>query len=252
MNICVFDTETTSLNKPFCYNIGYIIMDTETHNILLKREYVIEQIWHNLELFSTAYYAEKRKFYITEMRVRKITLEKFGYVTQQMKRDFKNFDVEIAFAYNSPFDEKVFEFNCDWFKCINPFDNIAIKDIRAFFINKYGYTDEFKTFCEEHQLFTDSGNYSTSAETAFKFLTNNSEFVEAHTALNDSEIETTILLFCYETDDDLRVEFDSVPKSIQKKVAKTSTIKLDGEELLTIDYSTVWKNKDLSKIYFKS
>lgn len=101
-------------------------------------------------------------------------------------------------------------------------------------------------------MFTDSGNYSTSAETAFKFLTNNAEFVEAHTALNDSEIETTILLFCYETDDDLKVEFDSVPKSIPKKIAKTSTIKLDGEELLTVDYSTVWKNKDLSKIYFKS
>ena len=29
MNICVFDTETTSINKPFCYNVGYTIVNSE-------------------------------------------------------------------------------------------------------------------------------------------------------------------------------------------------------------------------------
>ena len=29
MNIMVFDTETVSVNKPFCYNIGYVIYNTD-------------------------------------------------------------------------------------------------------------------------------------------------------------------------------------------------------------------------------
>ena len=70
MYICVFDSETTSLEKPFCYNIGYVIVNTEDFSIALRRSYVVEQIWHNLPLFSSAYYADKRELYVSAMRAR--------------------------------------------------------------------------------------------------------------------------------------------------------------------------------------
>ena len=60
MNIIVFDTETTNLEKPFCYNIGYVIANTETKEVLARKEFVVEQIWHNQELFATSYYATKK------------------------------------------------------------------------------------------------------------------------------------------------------------------------------------------------
>ena len=47
MNIVVFDTETTNLEKPFCYNIGYMIVDTDSKQVVLEREFVVEQVWHN-------------------------------------------------------------------------------------------------------------------------------------------------------------------------------------------------------------
>ena len=87
----IFDTETTDLNKCFCYNIGYVIADTETQEIVTEKEYVVEQIWHNLPLFSTAYYADKREFYVKEMRAKKIKMEKFGNICQAMIRDIKKF-----------------------------------------------------------------------------------------------------------------------------------------------------------------
>ena len=70
MIIAVFDTETTSLEKPFCYNLGYCLVDTDTKEKVLKRDYVVEQIWNNLELFSSAYYASKREIYVKAMRGR--------------------------------------------------------------------------------------------------------------------------------------------------------------------------------------
>ena len=169
MNYVVFDTETTSLNKPFCYNIGYIIV-TEAGATALRRDYVVEQIWHNLPLFSTAYYTEKRPLYISMMKSHKAKMEKFCYICAQMRRDFKNYNVERAFAYNSSFDERVFEFNSDWFKCINPFDELEVVDIRGF-VHKYLISSAFKEFCENYNLFTENGNYSTTAETMYKFIT---------------------------------------------------------------------------------
>lgn len=39
MNYVVFDTETTSLDKPFCYNIGYSIRNENNQILAEKRVY---------------------------------------------------------------------------------------------------------------------------------------------------------------------------------------------------------------------
>lgn len=235
MNLIIFDTETTSLEKPFCYNIGYVIVD-EDFNELVKRDFVCEQVWHNPMLFSTAYYANKRDIYVKAMRGRTTIMDKFGYICQAMIRDFKKYEVGAAYAYNSPFDEKVFNFNCDWFKCNNPFDTIPIYDIRGYahqFICDYN----FKEWCEEHEQFTESGNYSTTAETLYRYLTQNVDFTEEHTALSDSEIETEILYKAVLFGAKLDTSYPTY-RSIPRKTTKQFTVKKNGE----IVYNTECEN----------
>ena len=242
MKIAIFDTETTSLNKPFCYNVGYVIVDTEDWKTLVARDYVIEQVWHNLPLFSTAYYAEKRPLYISAMRSKKTQMVKFGYATQQMIRDFKFYNVEIAYAYNSDFDERVFNFNCDWFKVINPFDDIPVHDIRAYFMELVKDNDDFKDFCKDNERFTESGNYSTTAEVAYQYFTSDIDFEEEHTALSDSYIEKFILENCsYQID------------ITEKKKAKKS-LEREQEKILTFvnkidDSTSYYKCKKIT--YYK-
>ena len=192
MNIMVFDTETIDVNKRFCYNVGYVIADTSNGNILAKRDFVVEQIWHNPELFHTAYYHEKRPLYVAALRSRKAILNKWGYICQQMYRDIKNFNITTAYAYNCDFDIGVFDYNCDWFKTINPLDTLEVKDIRDYAYNAF-VDEHYKQFCEDNNCFTESGNYSTTAETMYKYVFSNPNFIEAHTALSDSEIEFAIL-----------------------------------------------------------
>ena len=218
MNILIFDTETISLNKPFCYNVGYCIYNTELGLIIDSKEFVIEQVWHNPMLFATAYYTEKRPYYVSGMRGKRIKLEKFGKVCQQMKKDIEQYEISYAYAFNSPFDDRVFTFNCDWFKCINPFDNVEILDIRGIAQKYIGFTWEYKAFCELYELFTEKGNYSTTAESFGKFLFG-SDLIEEHTALSDAILETAILIQCLELGGEIGKNYKaykSVPRKIEE------------------------------------
>lgn len=248
MNIIVLDTETTSLDKPFCYNVGYVIADTSTHEVLVAKNFVVEQIWHNLALFTTAYYANKRNLYIEEMRARRATLTKWGYIMQEMKRDIAKYEVKIAYAYNSPFDDKVFTYNCDWFKTYNPLDNIPIYDIRAYAIKAY-VDDDYKVWCSNHEYFTDSGNYSTTAEVMYRYLFSE-DFEEEHTALADSIIELEILLGAMREGVDITVD-EKPPKSVERIITKTLTIKKDKKEVFSTDYQKISISKDKQTISLK-
>lgn len=228
MNVCIFDTETTSIEKPFVYNIGWVIYNTEERKIVYKAEYVAEQIWHNLELFTTAYFADKRDWYIGQMKSRKITMEKLGYITQTMCRVFKQFNVQGAYAYNSNFDEKVFAFNCDWFKIKNPFDNIPIYDIRGYVHKKIAFTERYQQWCKDNEAYTDSGNYSTTAENVYRYISSNSDFIESHTALDDSLIELQILQFCIDLGCEWNTEY-KVYRSIRNDTQKILRVRdIDG------------------------
>lgn len=230
--VMVFDTETTTAKeaKKFCYNVGYTIVDTDTETALCKKDFVVEQIWHNIPLFSTAYYAEKRPIYVAAMRSRKATLDKWGYIMRSMRHDIHEYKVEYAYAYNSPFDDEVFTFNCDWFKTTNPLENIPVLDIRGMVSEFITNTDDYKEFCEQNKFFTESGNYSATAEIVYRYLTANCDFIEAHTALADSEIETEIMLQCVNLGAEIGKEY-KVTQILHRYEKKPLTIKVDGETI---------------------
>ena len=244
MYAIVFDTETTDISKCFCYDLGYLIFDTETGEIIVKKHFVIEQIWHNLELFQTAYYAEKRPLYIPLMRSRKAIMDKWGYVMQEMIRDIKRFDITDAYAYNASFDDGVFTFNCDWFKTQNPLDTLNIHDIWGFASEAITQTEEYKLFCEKYGRFTESGNQSGKAEAVYQFITDNPNFEEAHIGLFDSEIEFEILKHCVTK---LGLEYEKdypVVKILNRLVPHPYTISVNGNVIHEGEYikKTVYNN----------
>ena len=90
----IFDTETTGLDKPFCYDVGYTIYDMDNRVSVKEMHYIVEQNWHNLPLFESAYYKDKRPLYVQLMCTRKATMEKYGYIMQAMIRDIKAYDIK--------------------------------------------------------------------------------------------------------------------------------------------------------------
>ena len=231
----VFDTETTDLAKPFCYDVGYLIFDTETFEVVTAKRFIVEQVWHNLPLFESAYYKEKRPEYVKLMRARKATMDKWGYIMREIARDLRQYEVTDAYAYNSDFDDKVFTFNCDWYKCNNPLENIAIHDIWGYASEFITGTEEYKTFCEENEFFTDNNNYKTNAETVYRYIQKNTEMEEKHMGLDDCFWEAVILKVCvmngakYDTD-------YKVKKVISRPQGKPFTIKVNNRVVLSGHY----------------
>ena len=122
-------------------------------------------------------------------------------------------------------------------------------DIRGNVHNKIAFTETFKKFCEENSCFTEKGNYSTTAETLFQYITNNTDFEEEHTALADSEIELDILIETIKGGCEWGVEYKTYT-SIPRVVDKTLTIELNGQIVNQINYTKKTEKGD--KIILKS
>ena len=223
MNIVIFDTETITTTKPFCYNIGYVIADATTHEVEVKHDFIVSEVWNNKMLFNTAYYADKQETYISRMKGRVVLKRKWLEIITLMAQEFEQYEVQNGYAYNSDFDERVFAFNADWFKTFNPFENISIHDIRGYAHTAFCKTDDYADFCEVNELFTESGNYSSTAEALYRYLLNDVKFEEEHTALADSEIETLILFACEENGCDLLKDYP-VCRSLVRRTPQTLVV----------------------------
>lgn len=240
----ILDTETTGLDKPFCYDCSWVVMDKKTGAIVDFKANVIEQVWHNLPLFESAYYKEKRDKYIVMMRKHDAVMDKWGYVMRKMKQDIVKYGIEEIYAYNSDFDDKVIAYNCDWFKCINPLENIPVFDI-------WGYASEFITgeanyreFCENNNCFTDAGNYKGSAEVVHQYLKNDPDFIEEHMGLFDSEIEASILFECVNRGAEWGKNY-KVNKILTRPILHPFTIKVDGTEIYHGEYLKKYVRSDV-------
>lgn len=230
MNIMVFDTETANLEKPFCYDLGYCVFDTEREVVVAKRSYIVTDVWNNMMLFSTAYYADKRARYEDMLANRLMTKHKWEWVAAKVASDIEQFGITDAYAFNSDFDKRVFAFNAEWHHTPNPLDNVKIHDIRGYVHKFIAFQTAYQEFCEKHKLFTESGNFATTAESVYRFLSQNAEFDEAHTALADAEIELDILHYCIingaEWNTDYKV-YRSIPRNLMREFKVVSA---DGEE----------------------
>ena len=190
----VLDTETISLEKPFVYDLGYVIVN-DNGDIIAKKSYVISQVWNNKELFATAYYADKKPLYYARLKSGYSKKVGWGHAMRYLANDIKKYGITEVYAYNSKFDSRALNFMCAWYKVVNGLGGIEIQDIMNF-IKPITKSQDFVNFCESNGYMT---NHKTpqpqkKAETLYRYLTNNVDYEEEHTGLEDSLIELQILM----------------------------------------------------------
>jgi hypothetical protein len=192
--ILVLDTETISLNKPFIYDLGYTIADTNG-NIIKKKSYIISQVWNNKELFATGYYANKKPLYYARLKSGYSKKVCWGNAMRYLANDIKKYGITEIYAYNSKFDSRALNFMCAWYKVVNGLGGMEILDIMDY-IQPITNTQDYTDFCQDNGFMTaqKKPQPQKKAETLYRYLTNNVDYEEEHTGLEDSLIELEILM----------------------------------------------------------
>ena len=217
-----------AITKPLIYDLGWKIVDR--NGIVYNRmNFLISEIFSVPSVFDTAYYAEKRPIYLEKLRNGEIVLTDWQTAMTAFIDDLAV--VEAVGAYNSMFDYKkaipftelyisqLYSHNfhdwlrwqsksCEWLanggkatgkeafeESVFRFRGKAypLFDLWGLSCQHILNCDEYKQMCVDNNWQTASGKYfKTSAETAYRFLSGNTAFDEAHTAIDDCDIEAEL------------------------------------------------------------
>ena len=186
---CVFDTETIGLNEKLIYDLGMVII-AKKGDALYKARWIIDEVFNMPNLSKKAYYGEKiNTFY------KNATTTPFKQARQEFRQIMEDYKVNTITAYNLQFDMSAIRQSSDFVGLNGKFLHYAVDyfdlwnaSCNSFFQQKY-----FQKLAVEKNWLTNKGNFRTSAEIAYRYITGEHDFIESHTALEDAEIESIIL-----------------------------------------------------------
>ena len=200
MNYLMLDTETTNdIDCPLCYDVGFSVINDEGKT-LEKHSYVVADIFLDKDLMDVAYFKDKIPTYWEDIKAGKRMLRRFATVRAIVRDVMAQYDINTVIAHNMRFDYCSTNttqryLTCSKWRYFFPYGTkfvCTLKMARATF-NK---DEKYIAFCEENNFVTKHGKPQLTAEVIYRYLTNNVEFVESHTGLEDVEIETEIFFAC--------------------------------------------------------
>ena len=198
--IMMIDTEATNgLDCPIVYDVGYQIFSLD-EGVLCERSFVNADVFCDAELMASAYFADKIPDYWQEIVSGQRILKKWFNIKKQIAEDCKKYGVEIACAHNAAFDNRALNITQRYqttskYRYFLPF-GVEWWDTLKMARETLKQNEDYGTFCYENDYLTSRGCRRYTAEIIYKWLTDNTEFEESHTGLEDVKIERQIFEYC--------------------------------------------------------
>lgn len=195
----VIDTETTnSIDDPIAYDIGFAVVDREG-KVYEAHSYVVAEIFLDKELMENAYFKDKIPQYWEDIKSGKRKLRKFKTIRNILSDICLQYNIKIVMAHNARFDYRSLNLTQRFltsskYRYFFPYD-IEIWDTLKM-ARQVFKGEAYDTFCYENNFVTKRGCKRYTAEILYKFLTNDIQFEEEHTGLEDVLIEKEIFAYC--------------------------------------------------------
>lgn len=196
----VVDTETTnSIDDPLCYDVGFAVVDI-FGNVYENYSFVVADIFLDKELMSYAYFADKIPSYWEDIKNGKRELKTFFNIKKAFSDCVKRNNVKIILAHNARFDYRSLNLTQRYltnskYRYFFPF-GVEIWDTLKMSREVLKNNDSYGEFCYTNEYLTKRLCKRYTAEIIYRFLTNNNDFVESHTGLEDVLIEKEIFVYC--------------------------------------------------------
>jgi len=198
--VLMLDCETCNdIECPFVYDVGYQIF-TLNDGVLCEHSFVNADIFLDKELMASAYFIDKIPDYWKDIKEGKRILKKWFNIKKQIAEDCKAYKVEIACAHNAMFDNRALN-NTQRYQTTSKFRYFLPYGIEWFDTLKMSRkvlkeNDDYGAFCYDNDYITANGCRRYTAEIIYRWLTDNVDFEEAHTGLEDVKIEREIFKYC--------------------------------------------------------
>lgn len=205
--IMVLDTETTNdIDCPFVYDIGFLVMDMQG-NVYNEYSFVVADVFLDDELMKSAYFADKIPQYWQDIKEGKRQLKRFATIKKILASVCKEYSIKKIVAHNCHFDYKALQTTqrfltsskYRWFFPYGVEMWCSLKMSREIFSKN----EEYGEFCYTNKYLTKRGQRRYTAEILYRFLNNNTDFMESHTGLEDVKIEKDIFLYCINAKNDI-------------------------------------------------
>lgn len=195
MNVAVIDTETTK--NGYVYDFGAAIMNIGTGEVIDSMNVVIEETFNDVSAMNTSYYACKIPAYLEAINAGELEVLPFSECFKRFSALLEAHGVRSVWAYNMAFDFKALNRTIAELSngFITSFFHASVKcyDLMSSAVNIIGNTRRYQKWAIAHDYVTPTGRARATAETMFRFITDDASFVEDHTALSDAMIEADIL-----------------------------------------------------------
>lgn len=199
--VIMLDTETANdIESPMMYDCGFAVVDLESGAIIERHSYVIAEVYLDKELMSTAYYADKIPQYEMDLKSGKRKMVRLATCKRVLADVARRYNAQYLVAHNARFDYRSTNgtqryMTSSKYRYFLPY-GLKVVDTLKMARSKYKNDENYGEFCYNHEFLTSRGQRRYTAEILYRFLTNNLDFVESHTGLEDAEIEKEILMDC--------------------------------------------------------
>jgi len=205
----VLDTETCNIvptdgvepRNNLTYDIGFSVVCPSTGEIVLERSYIVREIFFGeVERMKSAYYASKLPQYYKDIAEGKRVIKSFFDIMNEIQDLCDNMNIVAIVAHNARFDVDALNTTARWLtgEYIRALpQQVEIWDTMQMW--NAVKPKAYDKFCEENGYMTKHRppRSRLTAEIIYRFISVDVEFVEAHTALEDVQIEREILFRVY-------------------------------------------------------
>lgn len=210
MRIFMVDTETAgSLEAPLVYDFGGQTVDEHGEIVGAQFNHVMMEVFYQMaELMQTAYYAEKIPQYDDDIWEGVREVMNFMDTRNKICKYLKDENINVICAHNARFDIKALNntiriITNGRVKYFFPY-GVEVWDTLKMAHNVLKNDPSYKQFCLDNNYMTKHKvpRPRLTAEIIYRYITNDLEFEEAHTGLKDVEIESKILAYLLDRDND--------------------------------------------------
>lgn len=231
MELSEVQRKSVAIARPLVYDLAWQVIDKKG-NVYSRHSFLIQETFFVPAVFNTAYYRDKRPQYIQALQEGRIIAKTWNEAIAIFEENLSR--VKAVTAYNAMFDfkkalgftdEYIYNlyYNPDYaawemkqkricksiaekvkYKNPNEFDSVNFNfrgkdypmiDIWGEVCIKMLNKERYRKECLKNNWLTASGLFfKTSAEKAFAYLMDDTDFIEAHTALEDTLIESDLLV----------------------------------------------------------